>query len=164
MKIKEIILLFLLSMTFQECYAEINRDELKEAVKGISIYSGIDILIFHNNKYIVSVADSEINGNTPSDKLNAMKVAKQVSESELSKFVNGEDIHIKERLSSIRVTKSSNDTNKIVSDNEVYEEFIRNRSSGAIKGMRSFRWRSGNLYYVATLLKFTENKNDRTLK
>jgi len=149
----KIISFFIILLSLNTCYADAIPNNLKEVVKGLSIQNGIEILKFNNKKYLVAIANADINGKTPHDKLKAIKIAKHLSQLNVSKFINGEDIDIREKLTSIRVVESIGSNHAIVQDDEVYEEFIKTASSGAIRNMRNMKWRENGIYYVATLMR-----------
>jgi len=157
MKIKIFYSLCFILLVSVNCHAERVSSELKDTVMNLTIHNGIEILLFKNNKYIVSSANIAIKGNTASDQLNAMKIAQQLSEAKMSRFINGEDVYIKETLSSSRMSQTRHDKSKIIRDNEIYQAFIKSKSRGALNGFKSVRWRLDNVYYVATLLQFTQN-------
>ncbi len=149
-----IIMFFLLTFAFnQSVFAKKIPKELKNFVKNIEIYEGVEVIVFNESKYIISVSSSNILGSMPKDKIMAMKIAKQISDSNISKFVNGEDINIKESLKSMRITRIINDNKELIKDEEIYNEFIKTKSSGALKYTKNIRWRDNDVYFVATLLK-----------
>ena len=140
-------------------YAGSISSNLKNIIKNLSLCNAIEVIQFEKDKYVVSIADAEISGSTATDKLNAMKEAKLISQANLSKFINGENISIKETLSTIRVVKSTGNDSKIIKDEETFEEFIQNRSGGILNNINFIRWSSDGVYFVATVIRISSTSD-----
>lgn len=152
MKIKLIFLVFI-TLIPSACYADRVNNELREIVNNLLVSDGVDVIAYQDDRYIVSIADADIKSNTPLDKLNAMKIARQLSEAQISRFINGEFVYIKEKLESIRVVKSSMNESQYIKNKDIYEEFITSKSSGMMRNMINIKWVHDHAYFVATLMK-----------
>ena len=153
--ITNLFICFNLLLMVSASYAGSISNDLKNIIKNLSLCNAIEVIQFEKDKYVVSIADAEISGSTATDKLNAMKEAKLISQANLSKFINGENISIKETLSTIRVVKSTGGDSEIVKDEETFEEFIKNKSRGILNNIKFVRWSSDGAYYVATIIKIS---------
>ncbi len=146
-----IIIYFYISV----CYSD-NTDEIfKKLIMNIPINNGISIINNEGNKYVVSISYADIKNSTPNDKVNAIETAKILSENNISKFINGENVATKESLKYYRIKNKINGENNIVLDNDSYDEIINNKSSGAIRNMKTIKWNVNSTYYVATLYELT---------
>lgn len=160
LKCYKIILLVIslsLMLTFLTPYStfagELSND-FEQIVKNFNLIDSIEIIKFNNNKYIVSIAESSVRGRTPMDKLEALKVSKGKALSNLSKFINGERIKIKEKVTSVRVVSHDDSDSKIIYEEETYDEFLQSKDRGILKKIKYLSWSKDNIYYTASIIKF----------
>ena len=144
----------LLTITSSGIAGNINSN-LKKIIKNLPLTNNIEIIKFKNSKFIVSIGDATVSNSTPTGKVNALKKAKLISQSNLSTFISGESISIKEKLSTIRIVEDINGKSNLVKDQDTYEEYINCKSKGLLKNIDFIHWFSEGVYYVATIAKIS---------
>jgi len=147
------LIMALLSLMLHASYANDNNQDLKKAIMKLTLFDTVEVVNFRQKKFIISIADVKIISSNPIDRLNAMKEAKAISQANLSKVINGEQVFVKEKLKTIRIIKTNDGKSTIIHNPEIYEEFIKNKSRGVLNNIQYIQWSSDGIYYVATLIK-----------
>jgi hypothetical protein len=116
--------------------------------------NGITTFIKYNNStYLVAVGISEISNNSIQAKINAIKSAKTLAHTNLSKFIN--NLQIQSTQEFIDKTFIITNGNKVKRDFESkYFEIIKEKSSGILKNTIDIgKFRIDNEYFYALGLK-----------
>ena len=139
------------------------RNKLLDVAKQSELLNSSQIVDLDGRLYLVAVGQSKIISTSQEGVLKAMKESKLLSETQLSKFINGTDI-TSNKLFIKTVTKEYENTGsvrKIVSikKDKKFIRNIRNLSSGAIRNMfKVGKWKDKEktIYYYATGLTIPE--------
>lgn len=112
-----------------------------------------NVFIYEGEKsnFIVSIGVAEIKGNTPEDKLNAMKVAEMVAQSEIMKYLNGVFSESEKEFKEVTVFKDGNSYSE-ADVSQSFSEILRERGEGIIRNVKKIdRWKSEDKteYFVA---------------
>lgn len=129
----------------------LSADTLKETVQKDSFLSeGYTGFIEHNKKtYLVSVGISQIIDSSVQAKINAIKAAKVIAQSNLVKFIHQVKLTSKQEL--IEVTITTRDGQKISRrHNEKFIETIREESDGILRNVIEIgKWKRDGEYCFA---------------
>jgi ATP/maltotriose-dependent transcriptional regulator MalT len=129
---------------------------LKQAIKKLPLLNSIQLIEWNKSRYVVSIASIELTENSPMARLKALKTTKAIAQANLSKFINGESIEIREKLCSIRVIDQSGRSQKVVHDKEFFQELIKSESSGILKESGEVYWKNDDKFHFATYVQISE--------
>ena len=124
---------------------------LKDVVQEDSLLSeGYTGFITYEEKvYLIAVGVSKIEDSSPQSKINAIKVAKIVAQSELTKFIHQVKLTNKQELKEVTITTKEGEKAKH-QYTEKFIETIREESDGILRNVFDVgKWKKGNEYFFA---------------
>lgn len=130
-----------------------DRSQLKEKLSSIHDKSDIEIEFFFINEqqYVISIASSPINGNSPQTNLQAFKEAEMLANQQLAKYVHGVQSDSIKEINYLQTYKNIDGELKFQEKKKVIE-VIKEKGSGILNNtFRVDKWKSGTPkeYYVA---------------
>ena len=130
-------------------------DTLKDKVmKDEMLSSGFSGFIeYENDKYLISTGIMEMNGNSIHARIEAIKKAKIIAQSELTKFIYNVNIEsIEKNVDTIIVSKSKNKTKRSIESQ--YIELIKEKGGGILKNIIDIgKWKKNNEYFYSLGIK-----------
>ena len=131
----------------------LNANDFKDTVKKSNLLS-IGFVNYNNNQYLVSIGTFIIKGNSLQSKINAIKSAKILAQSQLVKFIHNININSYEKLE---------DKTYIIKDvkniKRKYINIIKEKGGGILKDIIDVgKWTIGNEYFYALAIKINKRE------